>query len=459
MNPASNSEFHRREFVKGASMAAIMAMMGGVEVRAQTPAATNAEPALTVLPVGPAVNYGIIGLGPWAREIIAQLGKLPNAPVVALCDKFPKALNRAGEAAPKAQKYDDYKKLLEDKNVQAVIVSTPTHLHKEIVLAALAAGKHVYCEAPLAHTVEDAHAIAAAAKANIKCLFHAGLQTRSHPHRQFLVPFVKSGAAGRAVAARAQYHKKGSWAQTSSNPEREKEINWRLNKEVSTGLAGEIGIHQIDLISMLLIQRPKAVTGIGAILNPDNKDGREVPDTIQAIIEYPEGVNMVYEASLANSFDADYEILHGTFAALVMRGTRGWMFKEVDSPLLGWEVYAKRESFFGETGIVLRAGATSQKNAVGKNAGSDDPYPNSPLYYALEDFTANVGVYDAAVKDYVSLFGDSDLKGLADQLAPLKLKAFPGWKEGYEATVAAIKTNEAVTKKTRVELPASLFAV
>jgi predicted dehydrogenase len=457
MNPNPPNDFNRRDFLKGASVATIMAMMGGVELRAQAPAATNAEPALTVIPVNPTVNFGIIGLGPWARDIIAELGKMPNAPVVALCDKFPKALTRAGDAAPKAQKYDDYKKLLENKDVQAVIVATPTHLHKEIVLAALAAGKHVYCEAPLAHTVEDAKAIAAAAKASVKCLFQSGLQTRNHPHRQFLVPFVKAGAAGRAVAARAQYHKKISWAQTSSNPDREKEINWRLDKALSTGLAGEIGIHQFDLISMLLRERPKAVTGFGSIL--EWKDGRDVPDTIQALVEYPSGVNLTYDASLANSFDASYEMLYGTYATLMMRGTRGWMFKEVDSPLLGWEVYAKKESFFGETGIVLRAGATAQKNAVGKNAGADDPYPNQPLYYALEDFTTNVGMYDAAVKDYISLYGESDLKGLADQIAPLKLKAAAGWKEGFEATIVGIKANEAVLKKKRVELSGDLFTL
>lgn len=457
MNNNQSNDYNRRDFLKGTSIATLMAMMGGVELRAEDPKPAPADAPLTAIPVGPTVKYGIIGLGPWAREIITELGKLPNAPVVAICDKYPASLRRAGDACPNAQKFEDYKKLLECKDVQAVIVATPTHNHKDIVIDSLKAGKHVYCEAPLAHTVEEAREIAAAAKASVKSVFQAGLQVRSHPHRQFMVPFVRAGATGKPVAARAQYHKKKSWAVTSPNPDREKELNWRLQKELSTGLVGEIGIHQLDLLTWLIKERPKAVSGFGSII--EWNDGRSVPDTIQTVVEYPSGCNLMYDASLANSFDSDYEMLYGSFATVMLRGTRAWMFKEVDSPLLGWEVYAKKETFFGETGIVLRAGATNQKNAVGAKAGSDDPFPNQPLYYALEAFTANVGVIDGAVKDFVENYGDSDLKALSDQLATLKTKPVPGWKEGFEATVLAIKANEAIMKKSRIVFTDDMFNV
>ena len=148
------NDYNRRDFLRGASMATMMAMMGGIEMSGKAEPATNAAPALTVIPVGPAVNYGVIGLGVWGRDIVTALGQLPNAPVVAVCDNYASSLRRGGEAAPKAERFDDYKKLLEKKEVQAVIVATPTHLHREIVIAALQAGKHVYCEAPLAGTVE-----------------------------------------------------------------------------------------------------------------------------------------------------------------------------------------------------------------------------------------------------------------------------------------------------------------
>ncbi len=445
MNNQSN-DFNRRDFLRGASLTTLMAMMGGVELRAED-ASTNVEPALTIIPTGRPVKYGVIGLGPWAREIITQLGKLPNAPVVALCDTFPKALSRAAEAAPKAEKFDDYKKLLECKEVEAVIISTPTHNHRDIVLAALQAGKHVYCEAPLAGSIEDAKAIALAAKNSPKVVFQSGLQNRSHPHRTFLLKFLRAGASGRPVMARAQWHKKKSWALNAANPEREKEINWRLRKETSTGLIGEIGIHQLDLVSWFWKARPAAVTGFGSIVS--NNDGRDVADTVQANFEFPEGANFLYDATLANSFDSDYEMLYGTDAAVMMRGGKAWMFKEVDSPLLGWEVYARKDAFFGETGIVLAAGATNQKS-LGNKPVSADPFPEPPIYYALEAFTANVAVIGDAVADYVSNFGDSDLKAMQDQLATLKTKTVPGWKEGFEATVMAIKANESVNSKQRI---------
>ena len=80
--------------------------------------------------------------------------------MVAICDTYAPFLRRAKEAAPKAETYSDYRQVLAQKSVQAVIVATPSHQHKEVVLAALQAGKHVYCEAPLASNLEDARAIA-----------------------------------------------------------------------------------------------------------------------------------------------------------------------------------------------------------------------------------------------------------------------------------------------------------
>src|SRR6185312_3720404 len=101
-------------------------------------------------------------------------------------------LKKASYLAPKAEKFEDYTKLLESKNVEAVIIATPTHLHREIAIAALKAGKHVYCEAPLAHTIEDARAIALAAKAAPKQIFQAGLQNRADKGRIYALNFLKS---------------------------------------------------------------------------------------------------------------------------------------------------------------------------------------------------------------------------------------------------------------------------
>lgn len=435
--------------------------MGGVELRAEAPSPSTDSDALTVIPIGPTVKFGVIGQGPWGRTVLAELCKLPNAPVVAVCDKYPSALRRGGGLAPKAEPFDDYKKLLDSKDVEAVVIATPTHEQKDIVLAALQAGKHVYCEAPLANDIEDVKAIAQASKAAFKQVFQSGLQLRCHAHRSHILDFMRSGATGMPVLARAQWHRKTSWAAHSPDPIREKEINWRLNKITSTGLMGEVGIHQMDLVTWLWEMRPTAVTGFGAIMS--NKDGRDVDDNIQAMFEFSDGRKYLYDASLSNSFDSEYEMLYGTDSAIMMRvvegGQKAWMFKEVDSAQIGWEVYARKDNLLGETGIVLRAGASTSQKDLGKNPLAADPYPNSPLFYALQKFTGNVGMVAGAVADYFANFGDTDPKALAAQLAGLKTEVVPGLKEGCIATILAIKASEAVAKRERVAINDEMFQI
>src|SRR6266404_5257412 len=283
------SELDRREFLRGTSMGTLMMLMGGIpiEAGAETTNAAAANENTLYKTITPPVSCGVIGCGVWGREILQTLATLPNAPVPAICDTYQPFLNRAKESAPKAQTYQDYRKLLEDKSVEAVVVATPSHLHKEIVLAALQAGKHVYCEAPLATTVEDAQAIAQAAKAAIKLNFQSGLQLRSDARTVYIFDnFIRVGATGKPVFCRGQWHKKTSWRRATPNPDREKEINWRVSKATSGGLMGEIGIHQLDRMNWFLKAWPSAVTGYGSIMNWD--DGRDVPDTVQSFFEYPE---------------------------------------------------------------------------------------------------------------------------------------------------------------------------
>src|SRR5215471_6264294 len=203
-NESSGSDFNRRDFLKSGSVATLMTMMGGMELLGQT----NSAPAGETKVVGEKVKVAVIGLGAWGRELLNTLGRIPEAEIAAICDTYAASLRRSATAAPGAVQTADYKTLLENKDIKAVVVATPTHQHKDIVLAALKAGKHVYCEAPLAHTIEDARTIALAAKASKQCAFQAGLQLRSDPQRHFLLPFIRSGAIGQPVMARSQWHKK-----------------------------------------------------------------------------------------------------------------------------------------------------------------------------------------------------------------------------------------------------------
>lgn len=429
-----------------------MSLLGGVELKAQSPAAAPEGEK----PAKPPVKCAVIGLGPWGRDIVSTLMRLKDSELIAVCDTYPASLRRATTLAPKAQGVDDYRKILENKEVAAVIIATPSHQHRQIAVEALQAGKHVYCEAPLATTIEDARAIALEAKKSPKLVFQPGLQLRSDPQRHFVLGFIRAGGMGKQIMARAQWHKKQSWRFSSPNPEREQEINWRLQNKTSLGLVGEIGIHQIDAASWFFGARPTAVTGFGSIQHWH--DGREVADTIQSIFEYPGKVNLMFHATLANSFDTEYDIYYGTDSAIMLRGSKAWMFKEADAPLLGWEVYAKKDVFYKETGIALVANATklNPQQAQQENA-EEARFVGTALSAALEAFLTNAREIGAAVEDFAANFDASDTKALVEYLGTIARQPAAGYQEGYEATVLAIKANEAIQKGQKIVLPKDWF--
>jgi predicted dehydrogenase len=438
-NPCDALGFNRREFLKGGSFATVMSMLGGVDLFAQT----NAAPEQAAAPAGPKLKVAVIGLGPWGRELLTTLSRVPQADIAAICDNYGAMVRRSASLAPGAAQTEDYKTILSNKDIQAVIVATPTHLHKQIVLEAIKAGKHVYCEAPLAVTIEDAREIAVAAKGAPHLAFQAGLQLRSDHQRQFLVPFIRSDNLGNWITVRAQWHKKTSWRAASPNPEREEVLNWRLKKETSVGLVGELGIHAIDQATWFLNSRPAAVTGFGAIAL--HKDGREIPDTVHAVIEYAGGVCLTYEATLGNSFDSDYEVFYGSYGALMLRDTSAWLFKEVDSPLFGWEVYTRKELFYKETGLVLDADAS--KGMPKEQPGGSQVKP-TPLFEALDNFIRNGADLTAHAEDMKELVGEVNMA----EMAKVPRRASAGFLEGYQATVTAIKANEAILTGKRIEL-------
>jgi predicted dehydrogenase len=443
-NESNVLDFNRRDFLKTGSAATLMTMLGGVELFGQTSTAPGGEEKIDVK-----MKIGVIGLGTWGREILNTLAVVKQADVAAICDTYAASVRRATSLAPQqAAQTNDYKTILDNKDIKAVVIATPSHQHKEIALAALKAGKHVYCEAPLASSIEEAKAIALAAKAAKQQVFQAGLQFRGDPQRHFLVPFIRSGAIGSWLSCRAQFHKKQSWRATSPKPEREKELNWRLSKETSSGLIGELGIHPIDQATWFINAQPVAVSGFGNIALW--KDGRDVPDNVQATLEFPGGVIMNFEATLANSFDGEFSMFYGTDAAVMLRDSKAWLFKEVDSPLLGWEVYASKEVFYKETGIVLKANASKSVSAKAGGPVQESPYSNTPLFHALEVFLKNGIDVTAKKEDATESLGAEDSEGIAAEVAKVQRRSAAGYLEGFQSVVTAVKANEAVLTGQRI---------
>ena len=421
-NSGDSSSINRKDFLKSLSFATIAYLMGGDRLKGKAMEEAAASKQIQVSEED-IVPVGIIGYGEWGREIASTLERNEKVRIAGISDNFPIMLTRAGRSHQGVKTFENYQDMLADPEIPAIIVATPSHLHKDIVIDALEAGKHVYCESPMATTIEDARAIADAAQAATNQIFQVGLQYRINPQHRDVFQFIRSGATGQPTYMRSQWHNKTSWRRTSATSDRAAALNWRLNRETSVGLVGEVGLHQIDLASWYLNERPSLIHGFGQIRLWN--DGRDVHDTVQAVIEFPSGVNMISSASLATSFDDRYDMFYGSDSTILLRDKKAWMFKEVDAPMLGWEVYARKDRFFREIGIALVANAT-QLDAQDGEAHEDDPNVESPLYYSLDSFIDN------------NIFGP--------------FPAMAGYREGFNSTLIAVKANEALYEKKPVSI-------
>jgi predicted dehydrogenase len=409
----------RRDFLKTATGTLALLLSDRGLTAAQTPAPSA--------PAGPPVAFGVVGLGAWGRDILATLGRMNTARVAMICDTYEPFLKRSATAAPAAATVTDVRRMLDSADVEAVIIATPTPTHAEIVLASLQAGKHVYCEAPLAATVEEARAIADAALRVPTLVFQAGLQGRANALYRHVSQFVKSGVLGDVALVNAQWNKKESWRRAAPTAERERAINWRL-VDGSPGLMGEIAIHQLDLMAQYLGGHPSAITGFGSLVAWT--DGRRVPDTVLCLMDVGR-TRVSYRATLASSFGGAYTVFQGSNSSLLMKESQSWLVKESDSALLGWEVYARKETVHDETGIAMVADAT-KLIAAGKEPGKDGPAgaEKPALLLAFESFVGSIRE------------GRPSICGARD---------------GFRATVAALKANQAAVTGGRVDVAAAEY--
>ncbi|MBZ0170954.1 MAG: Gfo/Idh/MocA family oxidoreductase, partial [Phycisphaerales bacterium] len=322
------------------------------------------------------MNIGVIGLGRQGRAIIAELSGIEGATIASICDTDERRLKAGQRRAKDAKTITDARAVLDDASIGAVCIATPTHLHRELVEQGLAAGKHVYCEAPMAHTLDDCRAIVQAAR-SASTIFQPGFHARSDPVYQLARTFFRSDAVRDLVSMSATRSKKTTWRTPANDPARDKALNWRLDPEVSTGLAGEWGSHQFDVFHWYLDRFPVAISGHGGIRLHD--DGREVADTISCSLAFEDGATLDYQATLANSYGGMYELLRGTNASIKLAWSHGWLFKEADAPTQGWEVYANRQQFHNDEGITLIAGATklAEQGKLKEGVG----LPHTPLRY------------------------------------------------------------------------------
>ncbi|MFV9551370.1 Gfo/Idh/MocA family protein [Algibacter sp. PT7-4] len=245
------------------------------------------------------INIGIIGTGQRGAGLIPFINEIKNLNVYACCDVIPFRLkNGIARTNGSAKGYHNYKDLLSDKAIDAVLVATPFNTHAQIAVDAVDAGKHVYCEKTLAKGYEGISNLVAKVKAS-KVIFQTGHQYHSSRLYTHVVKLIKEGKVGNISAFDCQWNRHGNWRRPVPDPSLEKAINWRMYKEFSGGLVAELCSHQIDFVNTILNENPLQVMGTGGI--DYWKDGRETYDNIHLIYTYPKGIKAKFTCLTTNA--------------------------------------------------------------------------------------------------------------------------------------------------------------
>ncbi|MGH9667095.1 MAG: Gfo/Idh/MocA family protein, partial [Bryobacteraceae bacterium] len=248
---------------------------------------------------------------------------------VAVCDTYAGHLARAkdqvetlGGNTPKT--YTDYRDMLADPNVDSVFISTPEHLHYSMFMAAIKAGKNIYCEKPLAHTIEQGQEMVKAAEKAGKVV-QVGTQNRSNSLYIKAKEMVAQGMIGDIHYVRAYWYRNSldnnpAWRYEipdDTNPEntdwdkflgpapkrpfdKQRYFQWRLYWDYSGGISTDLLVHQTDITNFVCGKvLPKSCMASGGIYRWVNDD-REVPDTLSALYEYPDRFHINYSSYFGN---------------------------------------------------------------------------------------------------------------------------------------------------------------
>lgn len=292
------------------------------------------------------IRVGVIGPANRGGQLMDAIKPHEDAEIVALCDVDRRAFARWREDYPGARLYGDYRQMLDQNDIDAVVIASPDHWHALQTVHACEAGKDVFVEKPLSMTIHEGRRMVAAARRTNR-IVQVGLQRRASKMYAELAELVQGGGIGKVTTAHCYRVSNMSpagigRAQTSNPPP---ELDWdlwlgpramrpyqdnitpymfRWWKEYSSQIANW-GVHYFDLIRWLLgEQAPMAVSAHGGQYAVD--DDRTIPDTMHAVFELPSGCLMTfgqYEASGNTPFPRPAEIeLRGTEGTLYARGSR-----------------------------------------------------------------------------------------------------------------------------------------
>ena len=332
--PAGNAELimKRRPFVQRVAPATAVV---------STFAAMPAYSAARVIGANNRVNLALIGCGVRGRTVMRDMLAAPNVALAAVCDVRDRRTSRSREMFdPHPPGFRDFRRVLEMRDVDAVLVGTPDHWHAIPTILACQAGKDVYVEKPLAHNIKEGRAMIEAARRYDR-IVQMGTQHRSAPHYREVEEMVQSGEIGEVRYVRVVNYRGGGRDGDSNSPGRgqgsapepaestpPEDIDWdmwlgpapwvpydadRLNfrpyYDYAGGFITDFGTHRLDSVHQVMrSDKPVSAMGVGGRF--DSSSRGDTPDLLNLTCEYP-GWVLSYEAVQLNSFGAGPRIPGG----------------------------------------------------------------------------------------------------------------------------------------------------
>jgi predicted dehydrogenase len=322
MKKTTETAIPRRTFLKNTAIGA------GAMISSSRLAGAN------ILGANDRIRLGAIGLGGRCRKSLTPIHKnQPDTEIVALCDVYEVNLQRAVSeiAAANAKQIRDYRAVLDDKSIDAVIIGTPDHWHAKMVTDAVQAGKDVYVEKPVTHSLDEGAALIKTVEAS-KQIVQTGTQQRSWPHFMQGKQIIDEGTLGQITSVRMWWYQnyggsnrptklaldqldQKAWlgkapAQTITPA---KFHWWRWYWDFGGGALTDLMTHWIDVAHWYLgVSAPLTATAVGNryVLDWD------CPDTITCVLEYPKKFTATYHGGMASSIDDGGMEIRGTKATM-----------------------------------------------------------------------------------------------------------------------------------------------
>jgi len=288
-------------------------------ILAARPLRAQTSSAATIQGASDRIRIGIIGTGGRARGLMTQLKRLTGAEIVAVCDVYePRQLQAAEIAGASAIKHTDYRRLLDDRQIDAVLIGAPDHWHKTMTLDAVAAGKDVYVEKPVSHSIAEGAEMVKAIEAS-KQVVQTGTQQRSWDHFILGKQLIDSGRLGQITFVHTywyQHARAGTYAPVSmdkldwkawlgSAPDQpfrpERFYQWRHFWDYGGGCITDLMTHWIDVVHWYMdVDAPASAVATGRNYNIKLW---EAPDTVSATLEFPKNFMAAYLGTYVSKVD------------------------------------------------------------------------------------------------------------------------------------------------------------